>query len=64
MYAPRELATGRAPAARLVYWNVVVERSRPDMFASTLVPLRTLAESLHLQDKAFFYRNLVIEEVA
>ena len=59
-----ELIRASAPAARLVYWNVVVERSRPDMFASTLVPLRALAESLHLQDKAFFYRNLVIEEVA
>jgi S-adenosylmethionine-diacylglycerol 3-amino-3-carboxypropyl transferase len=53
-----------APGCRLVYWNVVVERSRPDMYSRFLVPLKELAASLHQKDKAFFYRNLVIEEVA
>ncbi len=53
-----------APGCRLVYWNVVVERSRPAMFARALVPLKALAARLHAADKAFFYRNLVIEEVA
>ena len=57
------LARASAAGARLVYWNVVVERSRPDIFACMLKPLRTLASSLHATDKAFFYRNLVIEEV-
>jgi len=52
-----------APGCRLVYWNVVVERSRPAMFARALVPLKALADTLHQADKAFFYRNLVIEEV-
>jgi len=47
-----------------VYWNVVVDRSRPDMFSPYLAPLKSLAASLHQKDKAFFYRNLVIEEVA
>jgi len=59
-----ELIRASSPSARLVYWNVVVERSRPEAFANSLLPLRTLAKSLHRQDKAFFYRNLVIEEVA
>ena len=53
-----------APGCRLVYWNVVVDRSRPDMFSPYLAPLKSLAASLHQKDKAFFYRNLVIEEVA
>ena len=57
------LTRASAPGARLVYWNVVVERSRPDIFACMLRPLRDLAQTLHAADKAFFYRNLVIEEV-
>lgn len=57
------LARACAPGARLVYWNVVVERARPDIFAGMLRPLGHLAQTLHQADKAFFYRNLVIEEV-
>jgi S-adenosylmethionine-diacylglycerol 3-amino-3-carboxypropyl transferase len=52
-----------APGGRLVYWNVVVPRSRPEIFADVLRPLRQLADRLHAADKAFFYRDLVIEEV-
>jgi S-adenosylmethionine-diacylglycerol 3-amino-3-carboxypropyl transferase len=58
-----KLVRAGAPGCRLVYWNVVVERSRPAMFARYLVPLKQLASSLHRADKAFFYRSLVIEEV-
>ena len=59
-----ELIRASAPGCRLVYWNVVVDRSRPEMFAGALVPLKALATRLHEADKAFFYRNLVIEEVS
>lgn len=52
-----------APGCRLVYWNVVVKRSRPEQFGEVLTPLRDLAKKLHASDKAFFYRDLVIEEV-
>jgi S-adenosylmethionine-diacylglycerol 3-amino-3-carboxypropyl transferase len=58
-----EIIRASSPGCRLVYWNVVVDRSRPAMFARSLVPLKALARSLHQRDKAFFYRNLVIEEV-
>ena len=58
-----EFVRAGAQGCRLVYWNVVVDRKRPDTFSRVLVPLRALAKSLHLKDKAFFYRNLVIEEV-
>jgi S-adenosylmethionine-diacylglycerol 3-amino-3-carboxypropyl transferase len=60
----RQLTRAGAPGARLVYWNVVVSRSRPCAMADRLQPLRALAESLHTADKAFFYRDLVIEEVS
>ncbi len=49
--------------ARLVYWNLLAPRSRPDSLASALEPELALAASLHASDKAFFYRRLVIETV-
>lgn len=52
-----------APGCRLLYWNVVVSRSRPTVLAELLKPLERLALRLHREDKAFFYRELVIEEV-
>jgi len=51
-----------APGARLVYWNMLAPRSRPDSLSKQLKPLTNLSESLHLQDNAFFYSRLVIEE--
>jgi S-adenosylmethionine-diacylglycerol 3-amino-3-carboxypropyl transferase len=51
------------PGARLVYWNMLAPRRRPDTMADRLVPLEALAERLHRADRAFFYRTLVIEEV-
>jgi S-adenosylmethionine-diacylglycerol 3-amino-3-carboxypropyl transferase len=50
--------------ARLVYWNMLVPRSRPDGFSDRLRPLADLAERLFLRDKAFFYSRFVVEEVA
>ncbi len=52
-----------APEARLVYWNMLAPRSRPDSMSHQLRPLSELARRLHLQDKAFFYSALVVEEV-
>jgi S-adenosylmethionine-diacylglycerol 3-amino-3-carboxypropyl transferase len=52
-----------APGCRLVYWNVVAERRCPETLSHAVKPLRTLASNLHQQDKAFFYRNFVVEEI-
>jgi S-adenosylmethionine-diacylglycerol 3-amino-3-carboxypropyl transferase len=49
---------------RLVYWNMLVPRSRPESLAESLIPQIDLAQTLHQQDKAFFYSRLVVEEVA
>jgi S-adenosylmethionine-diacylglycerol 3-amino-3-carboxypropyl transferase len=57
------LRAGR-PGARLVYWNLLVDRHRPDHLADRLRPLGDLARRLHAIDKAFFYADLVIEEVS
>ncbi len=49
--------------ARLAYWNVLADRTRPSSLAATVRPVPTLASALHARDQAFFYRRLVIEEV-
>ena len=51
------------PGARLAYWNMLAPRRRPDSLASRLRALDSTATVLHLQDKAFFYSALRIEEV-
>lgn len=52
-----------APGCRLVYWNVVTERRRPESMRNLLACKDQLAGRLHRQDKAFFYRRLIVEEV-
>lgn len=58
----RLVRAGR-PGGRLAYWNMLAERRRPETMADSLCPLEALAESLHTQDKAFFYRAFIVEEI-
>lgn len=58
-----EVLCVRSPrGARLVYWNMLAPRSRPERLAGRLKPLAELAARLHERDRAFFYSRLVIEE--
>jgi len=57
------LIAASRPGGRLVYWNMLVPRSRPESKADRLAPLDALAARLHLADRTFFYRALVVEEV-
>jgi len=58
-----QVACAGVPGGRLVYWNMLVERFRPPSLGARLRPLVELARELHRQDRAFFYSDLVIEEV-
>lgn len=49
--------------ARLVYWNMLADRKSPRRFRDRLEALDDLSKDLHLRDKAFFYKALVIEQV-
>ncbi|RKX36011.1 MAG: DUF3419 domain-containing protein [Verrucomicrobia bacterium] len=51
------------PGARLVYWNTLTMRSRPDTMRQQLRPLEELAIRLGRSDKSLFSQRLVIEEV-
>ncbi len=48
---------------RLVYWNMLAPRSRPEKMAPVLTSHAELADQLHKEDKAFFYSKLVVEEI-
>jgi len=62
--ALEQLVRAGRPGARLVYWNLLVDRHRPDQLAARLRPLSDLAARLHRIDQAFFYADLVIEEIS
>lgn len=57
------LARAGRSGGRLAYWNMLAERRRPAALADVLRPLDALAERLYRQDKAFFYRAFVVEEI-
>jgi S-adenosylmethionine-diacylglycerol 3-amino-3-carboxypropyl transferase len=57
------LVAAARPGARLVYWNMLAPRRRPDSLAPRLRPLTELSADLFRQDKAFFYSAFVVEEV-
>lgn len=48
---------------RLAYWNMLVQRQRPEHMSGRLKPMSELARSLHAQDRAWFYSAFVIEEI-
>jgi S-adenosylmethionine-diacylglycerol 3-amino-3-carboxypropyl transferase len=49
--------------AHLVYWNMLVPRSRPESMADCLEPLSELSAKLFFEDKATFYSRFVVERV-
>lgn len=59
----RQICERARPKARLAYWNMMVPRRRPKSLADRLDPLDDLAAALYRRDKAFFYRDFVVEEV-
>ena len=50
----RDLARVGAPGCRLVYWNVVVPRSRPGTLAGTIKSLADYAKKLHTKGQGVF----------
>lgn len=59
----RRLVDASRPGARLLYWNMLSPRQRPESLRGVVEPLGELADSYFRQDKAFFYSRLIIEEI-
>lgn len=51
------------PGARLVYWNLLAPRGRPDALSDRVEPLRQTADALHARDLAWFYGALHVDRV-
>jgi S-adenosylmethionine-diacylglycerol 3-amino-3-carboxypropyl transferase len=58
-----QLLDAANPQARLGYWNMLVPRKSPPALSHRLHPLDELARHLYARDKAFFYRDFIVEEV-
>jgi S-adenosylmethionine-diacylglycerol 3-amino-3-carboxypropyl transferase len=58
-----ELLDHARRGARLVYWNLLAPRSRPECFEHRARPLLDVAAELHARDQGWFYRALHVEEV-
>jgi len=58
-----KLLASANPGARFAYWNLLVPRRRPEVFADRVNDLRDEAEALFARDMAFFYSAFVLEEV-
>jgi len=57
------LLAAAAVGGRLAYWNMMVPRRGAEYLPSRLRGLKDLSHRLFLEDKAFFYRDFVVEEV-
>lgn len=53
-----------APGARFIYWNMMAPRSAPQDLRHRVQRLPDVEAGLKQLDKAFFYSDLVLEEVA
>jgi S-adenosylmethionine-diacylglycerol 3-amino-3-carboxypropyl transferase len=51
------------PGARLCYWNLLVDRRRPERFATRVIDDEALARELSAIDRCFFYDRVVVERV-
>jgi S-adenosylmethionine-diacylglycerol 3-amino-3-carboxypropyl transferase len=58
-----QIVARSAPGARLAYWNMLVDRTRPERLADVLFPNYAESARLQARDQAFFYRRFVIENV-
>ena len=57
----RRILQRARPRARLVYWNMLVDRRAPP--GETRLRCREdLSAELFARDKAFFYKRLIVEE--
>ena len=59
----RRPAGADAPGGRMVYWNMMARRSRPEALAARARPLDELAAGLHARDRAWFYDGIHVDEV-
>ncbi len=60
----RKLCQKTVSGGRLVYWNMLVPRRSPPVLHQDLIVMIDIASQCQRRDKAFFYSQFVVEEVA
>jgi S-adenosylmethionine-diacylglycerol 3-amino-3-carboxypropyl transferase len=50
-------------SATLVYWNMLVDRRLSELMPEKINYIKVLSEELLKKDRAFFYKNVIVEEV-
>lgn len=58
-----QLLDAGVPGGRVAYWNMMVPRHGAEYLPQRLRALPELSRGLFLKDKAFFYRDFVVEEI-
>ena len=51
------------PDTRVVYWNMLVDRKYVENLKNKISFLEEESENLHKNDKAFFYKSLIIGKI-
>ena len=59
----KQLIASANSNARLAYWNMLAPRKCPPGLSDRIRSLEDLARGLYARDKAFFYRDFIVEEV-
>lgn len=61
--AYRSVLAASRPGARIAYWNMMAPRRAPAALGDRITPCPEVEARLKPRDKAFFYRDFVVEEV-
>jgi S-adenosylmethionine-diacylglycerol 3-amino-3-carboxypropyl transferase len=59
----RKIVEVSRPGARLVYWNLLVPRKRPESLSDIIATHDDEASALHERDLAFVYSSFHVESV-
>lgn len=58
-----QLLSSADSGAKFCYWNMMVDRRISEILPNNFEYKKDLSETLYLKDRAFFYKNFIIDEV-
>ena len=58
-----QLLSSANVGAKFCYWNMMVDRRISEIFPQNFEYKKELSQELYLKDRAFFYKNFIVDEV-
>ena len=58
-----QLLSSANKGARFAYWNMMVDRRVSEILPDNFEYKKELSQELYLKDRAFFYKNYIVDEV-